>query len=119
MTNKTIGKHGEDIAKNFLIKNGYKILETNYRYSRIAEIDIIAEKEDVLHFVEVKTRTQELFGTPLEAITPLKLKQIFSCALKYMNNSKKRYKRYQIDAVGIVLSGKDVKKIDFIENIAM
>ena len=54
MTNKIIGKYGEEIAKNFLIKNGFEIIETNYRYSRIAEIDIIASKNDILHFVEVK-----------------------------------------------------------------
>ena len=52
MTNKIIGKYGEELAKDFLIKQGFKILEMNYRYSRIAEIDIIAFKKDVLHFIE-------------------------------------------------------------------
>ena len=117
MTNKIIGKYGEDIAKNFLIKKGFKILETNYRYSRIAEIDIIASKKDILHFVEVKTRTQEFFGKPLEAITSNKLKQIFSCAIQYMNNSKIKYKSYQIDAIGIILDKDKTKNIEFIENI--
>ena len=119
MTNKIIGKYGEDIAKNFLIKKGFQILEMNYRYSRVAEIDIIAEKKDVLHFVEVKTRTQEFFGKPLEAITPNKLKQIYSCAIQYMTKCEKRYKKYQIDAIGIVLADNEIKKIDFIENISL
>jgi len=119
MTNKIIGKYGEEIAKNFLIKNGFEIIETNYRYSRIAEIDIIASKRGVLHFIEVKTRTQEFFGTPLEAITPNKLKQIFSCAVEYMTKNQKKYKKYQIDAIGIVLKNKEIKKIDFIENISL
>ena len=119
MTNKIIGKYGEDIAKNFLIKNGFEILEMNYRYSRIAEIDIIASKKDILHFIEVKTRSQEFFGTPLEAITPNKLKQIFSCAVEYMSKTQKKYKKYQIDAIGIILNNKEVKKIDFIENISL
>ena len=119
MTNKIIGKYGEDIAKNFLIKKGFKILEMNYRYSRVAEIDIIALKDNILHFVEVKTRTQEFFGSPLEAITPNKLKQIFSCAVEYMTKSKKHYKKYQIDAIGIVLEKDKVKKIDFIEDISL
>ena len=119
MTNKIIGKYGEDIAKDFLIKKGFEILEMNYRYSRLAEIDIIAAKKDVLHFVEVKTRTQNYFGKPLEAITPNKLKQIYSCAIQYMSNSKKRYKSYQIDAIGIELENKEVKNIDFVENITL
>jgi len=119
MTNKIIGKYGEDIAKNFLIKKGFKILETNYRYSRVAEIDIIATKNDILHFVEVKTRTQEFFGKPLEAITPNKLKQIYSCAIQYLSSSKKTYSSYKIDAIGIVLEGDKVKKIEFIEDISL
>jgi len=119
MTNKIIGKYGEDIAKDFLIKNKYEILNTNYRYSRVAEIDIIASKDNILHFVEVKTRTQEIYGEPLEAVTPNKLKQIYTCAIQYMNTSKKRYKKYQIDAIGILLEGNKVKKLDFIENISI
>ena len=119
MTNKIIGKHGEDIAKNFLIKQGFKILEMNYRYSRVAEIDIIASKKDVLHFIEVKTRTQEFFGKPLEAITLTKLRQIYTCALQYMSKSKTKFKSYQIDAIGIVLEKEEIKKIDFIENITL
>ena len=119
MTNKIIGKYGENIAKEFLIKKGFKIIEMNYRYSRVAEIDIIASKNDILHFIEVKTRTQEFFGNPMEAITSHKLKQIFSCATQYITNSKKHYKKYQIDAIGIVLEGDKVKKIDFIEDISL
>ena len=119
MTNKVIGKYGENIAKDFLTKKGYEILEMNYRYSRFAEIDIIAAKSNILHFIEVKTRTQEFFGSPLEAITPAKLKQIFSCAISYLSKNNKKYKGYKIDAIGIVLNGKDVKKIDFIKDISL
>ena len=72
-----------------------------------------------MHFVEVKTRTQEFFGTPMEAITPNKLKQIFSCAIQYVSRTKKRYEKYQIDAIGILLYNKEVKKIEFIENISI
>ena len=118
MTNKTIGKYGEEIAKNFLIKNGFEILELNFHYSKMAEIDIIATKNNVLHFVEVKTRTQEKFGNPLEAITKSKLKSIFLCSRYYLQNCKKRYSRTQIDAIGILLN-KDKPKIDFIENISL
>ena len=119
MTNKVIGKYGEELAKDFLTKKGYEILEMNYHYSRVAEIDIIAAKSGVLHFIEVKTRTQEFFGTPMEAITPAKLRQIFSCAIAYLNKNNKKYKAYKIDAIGIVLDGKKIKKLDFIEDISL
>ncbi len=119
MTNKQIGKQGEELAKNFLIKNGYEILETNYRYSRMAEIDIIASKKDILHFVEVKTRQSKNFGTPIEAINQSKLNNIYTCAKFYLKNSKKHYKKIQIDAIGIVLNRNQKIKIDFIENIEL
>lgn len=118
MTNKVIGKYGEDLAKDFLTKNGFKILETNFHYSKMAEIDIIASKKDVLHFVEVKTRTQEFFGSPLEAITKTKLNSIFSCAKFYLSKSTKKYGSYQIDAIGIVLNKDNEAKITFLENIS-
>ena len=119
MTNKSIGKYGEEIAKNFLIENGYKILEMNYHYSKVAEIDIIAVKDNIIHFVEVKTRTQNKFGTPFEAIDFKKLNSIFTCASFYMKNSSKKFKKMQIDAVGILLDKNNNFEIKFIENISL
>ena len=119
MTNKIIGKYGEDLACDFLTKKGFEIIERNFRFSKMAEIDIIAVKKSVLHFVEVKTRTQKFFGTPMEAVTPSKLKQIYSCAIEYINKTKKRYKKYQIDAIGIILDKEKIEKIDFVENITL
>ena len=118
MTNKAIGKHGENLAKDFLKSKGFEILETNYRYSRLAEIDIIACKNNVLHFVEVKTRTQNFFGSPLEAISHAKLKQIYLCAKYYLQNSSKRYNKIQIDAIGILLNSNE-NKINFVEDIQL
>lgn len=117
MTNKTIGKYGEEIAKNFLIKKGFKILETNFRYSKTAEIDIIAQCKDILHFIEVKTRSSKDFGSPMEAIGGKKLASIFKCGMFYLKNCKKKYRRMQIDAVGIVLN--NPPEIEFIENIEL
>ena len=117
MTNKEIGKYGEDLAKDFLIKKGYKILEVNFHYSKVAEIDIIAEYKSTLHFVEVKTRTSNSFGAPLEAINTKKLNYIYQGALFYIKNSKKRYSKFQIDAVGIILDKDKNPEFNFIENI--
>ncbi len=119
MTNKEFGKYGEELAKNFLIKKGYKILETNYRYSRIAEIDIIALKNNTLHFVEVKTRKSNTFGTPIEAITRTKLNSIYNCAKFYIQNSNKKYTKFQIDAIGIILKENNSPEFNFLENIEL
>jgi len=116
MTNKTTGKYGEELACQFLTKNGFKVLEKNFRYSKMAEIDIVALKNDIIHFVEVKTRTQTFFGNPLEAITKAKLESIYKCALYYIQNNKK-YTNFQIDAIGIVLNKNNETEINFIENI--
>ena len=60
------GRIGEDIAKKYLQKLGYKIIDMNWHYSKNAEIDIIAEDGKILVFVEVKTRASLNFGHPLK-----------------------------------------------------
>ena len=62
-TRKEIGNKGEDNAVNFLFANGYEVIERNYRFSR-GEIDIIARKESVMVFIEVKTRKNSNYGYP-------------------------------------------------------
>lgn len=103
MSNKTKGKYGEDIAVNYLIKNGYKIVERNYHFSRYGEIDIIALDNNVLCFVEVKARTSNKFGTPLEAITPAKLIKIRKCILSYLPKCPYSFKNFRIDAISVVM----------------
>ena len=68
MNNITIGKKGEELAVDYLIKKGYKILETNKHFSRFCEIDIIALDKDTLVFCEVKTRKTTICGRPLTSL---------------------------------------------------
>ena len=67
-----LGKFGEELAVEFLEKNGYTILETNWFFNK-AEIDIIAQKENILAVVEVKTRSSLDFGLPQEFVKPKKI----------------------------------------------
>ncbi|WP_408643039.1 YraN family protein [Thermosinus carboxydivorans] len=67
MNNIMMGKMGENAAADYLARNGYKILMRNYR-CRIGEIDIVAERQGTIVFVEVKTRSSEKFGFPAEAV---------------------------------------------------
>ncbi|PLX23083.1 MAG: YraN family protein [Marinilabiliales bacterium] len=78
-----LGKKGEEAAKIFLIENGYKIRELNWRYKK-KEIDIIAEKNNLLVVIEVKTRSNDYFESPKEAVTRKKQKLIVNAAEAYI-----------------------------------
>lgn len=101
MNNKELGKKGEDLACEYLIKNGYKILERNYRFSRFCEIDIIAQFKQYVVFVEVKTRKTNNYGTPMEAITQDKYQHIKTGVLNYVKENN--INKFRIDAIGITL----------------
>lgn len=103
MSNISIGKKGEEIACRYLLNKGYKILETNKRFSRLCEIDIIALDKKVLVFVEVKTRKTNICGSPAEAITKIKYQHIKTGLYSYIREHPE-YKNYRIDAVAITLN---------------
>src|SRR5574344_362814 len=107
MTNKReTGKIGEQIAQKFLIKNGYEIIETNKHFSKFCEIDIIAKEKDTIVFVEVKTRSTDFCGNPLEAITKKKYENIKIGAFSYIKDTKIKHKNFRIDAISIILKPK-------------
>lgn len=105
MNNIIIGQKGEDLAKEFLAKKGYKILESNKHFSKYAEIDIIALDKDTLVFCEVKTRKTTVCGHPLEAITKNKYQKIKKGVYFYLQENPK-YRKYRIDAISILLEPK-------------
>ena len=114
MTNNSVGKNGEEIAKKYLEKQGFKILETNRRFSKYSEIDIIAQDKDTLVFVEVKTRKTDICGSPMEAITKTKYNHIRQGLFIYLQENPK-YKKYRIDAISVIL--KPEVKIEHLKNI--
>ena len=116
MSNQTFGKNGEEIAKNYLEKAGYKILETNRRFSKLCEIDIIALEKDTLVFVEVKTRKTDICGHPLEAITKSKYNHIKQGLYMYLQENP-QYKKFRIDAVSVLI--KPEVKVEHIKNIRL
>lgn len=110
MHNQLIGKRGEKIAKEYLKKNGYKIITTNY-YTKFGEIDIIAEEKDTLVFIEVKTRTNKKYGEAIEAINYKKQKSILKVAEYYISKHKMYDKNIRIDAVEVLISDKILVKL--------
>ena len=110
------GRRGEDIAKRYLQDKGYVVLEQNYR-SRYAEIDLIVRKMGILVFVEVRTKTDERFGSPEETIDRGKIKKLLKNAHAYAANIK-YFGIYRIDAICVVLNSTGgIRRIDHYENI--
>lgn len=79
---QALGEYGESIAQSTLIEQGYEILEMNWRHRR-AEIDIIAKKDGIVIFVEVKTRSQDYLGKPESFITSRKRAMMADAASAY------------------------------------
>ena len=101
-SNKTKGAIGEAIAADYLEKLGFTIVEKNWHYSRFAEIDIIAKKENLYIFVEVKTRTNCNYGHPFEAIDYKKLQHIQLGALAYLDKFAEQNSNFRIDVIGVI-----------------
>jgi len=116
MKRRDTGMMGEKLACDFLGKNGYSIVETNYRCPR-GEIDIIARQRDTLVFIEVRTKTSRLFGRPEESITPVKMARLRTVAEHYGQNRVNLPASWRIDVVAIELDRKGrVTRIELIEN---
>jgi putative endonuclease len=101
-TNLDTGHLGEEIAKNYLKRKGYKIIEQNWR-TKCAEIDLVTRKKDVLVFVEVRTKTDDQFGTPEETLNKKKINRLIRSSqiyIKYKNYTD----RYRIDSVCVMLN---------------
>jgi putative endonuclease len=81
---RQIGSEGEDTACGMIEGRGFRIIERNYRFGRSGEIDIIAQKDRLLVFVEVKTRSFSHFGGPLYAISPRKKRTLRLVAQQYL-----------------------------------
>ena len=78
-----LGLKGEQIATDYLVKNGYAILERNWRFKK-AEVDIIAKKNDVLAVVEVKTRSTDYFGNPQDFVNQKKINLLVEAINEYV-----------------------------------
>lgn len=97
-----VGTLGEQAAATALEEQGYKILHRNYRCSR-GEIDIICERNGILVFCEVKTRTSDRFGLPEEAVTITKRRRIRKLALEYLQREQRRARQLRFDVISVAI----------------
>ena len=108
-----LGKKGEQIAVDFLLKNSYDIIERNYRFQK-AEVDIIAQKGDVLAIVEVKTRSSIDFGNPQDFVKPKQIKNLVKAVDEYVNENNLDIE-VRFDIIAIV-KNKNGFEIEHLEN---
>ncbi len=101
----TLGKEGEQLAADHLTKNGFTVLHKNWRHSHY-EIDIIAVKNNVLHFIEVKIRSSAAFGLPEEAVTKKKFQSLLNGADEFLFQHPE-YRHVQYD----ILASNKYKKV--------
>jgi len=116
------GKEGEEIARNFLIKKGFVLVESNYS-NNLGEIDLIMTDKDWLVFVEVKLKVGDRFGYPEEMINKNKLSRIKRIAEGFLvlePQIANKFQKYRIDSVCVVLDeNKKMKKINYYDNVQL
>lgn len=105
-----IGKEGEALAALFLVKNGYRIIARNFRYKK-SEIDIVAQKDNIIVFIEVKTRTNAFFQEPELSVTRSKQKQITLGANFYIQENDIDLD-VRFDIIAITLFGNKINHIE-------
>ena len=117
MSNQKIqlGKIGENVAVDFLETQGYKILQRNFR-NKLGEVDIIAKDRDTICFIEVKTRTTDAFGSPLESVTVAKQRKIIYLAMSYLKSQERDEANVRFDVVSVILKDEEDPLVEIIKN---
>jgi putative endonuclease len=110
------GKKSEEMAAQFLLSRGYRILERNYRTPR-GELDLIAQDGEVLVFVEVKARRGASFGEPQWAVNEKKRQHLIKASLFYLSRKRIRSRYCRFDLV-VIQEGRDGQtQIDLLRNV--
>lgn len=116
MKRRETGILGEKLACEFLGNNGYKIIERNFRCPG-GEVDIIAQRQDTLVFIEVRTKSSRQFGSPEESITPTKMEHMRNVAAYYWQSRSNLPESWRIDVIAIEMNSRGrVSRIELIEN---
>jgi putative endonuclease len=112
INNKTLGREGEDAAARHLQERGYAILRRNFHVGRSPEIDIVARKDGMVCFVEVKSRSSDRFGAPSEAVTAGKAARIKKAAALYAGLHGAPEASYRFDVVEVDANTGSVRHIE-------
>ena len=110
-----LGKTGEQLAEVYLLEQGFTILHRNWRHSHY-EIDIVALRSEIPHFVEVKTRTSWQYGKPEESVTKKKIYDLLKAANQFLNLHP-QYTDFRIDILSITTQPANETEYFFIEDV--
>ena len=102
---KDLGNAGEEFVINYLQSKNYEILARNFRFGRMAEVDIIATINDIIIFVEVKTRNSYRYGTPAESVTLKKQQKIIKAAIKFLQDNNLFDNSCRFDVIEVFANG--------------
>lgn len=111
-----LGQYGEAVAARYLERHGWTVLGRNWRCD-IGELDVIAQRDDVIAICEVKTRRSTRFGTPLEAVTPEKLKRLRRLAGRWLAQHRAFAPSVRIDVITVLVDDAGLSQVQHIEAI--
>jgi putative endonuclease len=109
------GKKGEGLAAVYIANLGFRIIECNWRYRRF-EIDLIAARSGVLHFIEVKTRTSTTYGYPEESVSNKKIRSMLNAGTNFLYKNQ-GWQQIQYDILSILIIDNAAPEYLFIEDV--
>jgi putative endonuclease len=109
------GKAGEQMALQWLVERGFQLISKNWKFARY-ELDIVASREGVLHFIEVKSRHDDLFGKPEDWVSWKKGKHMLSAGAAFQEK-RPEWTLIQYDILAILLTPDGKRDIFFIEDV--
>jgi len=104
--NKTLGKIGEDIAEEYLLTQGYEVVNRNWSFKKW-ELDLVVKKDDEWRFIEVKTRSSIKYGYPEEAVDDLKIENLYLAIDAFLRENDLKIDNFHLDIIAIILNDKD------------
>lgn len=112
-----VGSQGELLASLYLCKKGYRILDTNWNLYRGCELDIVSYHDGVIHFVEVKTRSTDAYGSPDQAIDRTKMFHLINAIKQYKHEKHLCHLPHQLDSISIIYRSDDDYSLEHKEDI--
>ncbi len=108
-----VGRYGERVVAERLAALGWEVLERNWRCA-LGELDIVAVDHDCVVAVEVKTRRTATFGSPLEAVTPVKVARIRKLLAAWLASQDRTFAEARIDVVGVTLPSAGAAQLEYV-----